>query len=372
MTSSSSYHNLKKYCYFSSLSDNALEIISKKLKIVEFPAGTEIIREGDSADAFYLVRNGEVEVSQKKLSGKSSLISIKGHGEGFGEMALLTCSPRIATVTAKTDVVLFRLLKAEFEEIVRMDSSFSLAVQKKVKDYQQFSTISSMEPFAHLDPEKIPLLFERFEERSYSPGENIITQGEKGDLYFIIKKGRVAVFKKMLEERPERVALLSDGEAFGEEALITDSPRNATVQTIADTTLWTLSRQDFDEIMKSSFLEEISAQDILDGKEEKSFLDVRMQMEFDEEHIKDAVNIPLDDLRTRYSELDRSKEYHVYCLLGARSASASFLLRSKGFRAKSIKGGILNWPGPVVESVHTEGVHAPGHAGGTGKPFKPT
>jgi CRP-like cAMP-binding protein len=372
MISSSSSHNLKKYCYFSNLSDDALEAISKKLKIVEFPSGTDIIREGDAADAFYLLHEGEVEVFQKQKHGESLLTSVKGKGEGFGEMALLTCSPRFATVTARTDVVLYRLMKAEFEEIVRTNSTFFLAVRDKMQDYQRVAKISSMEPFAHLDPEKVPLLFERFEERHYSPGDNIITQGEKGDLYFIIKKGRVAVFKKMLEDKPERVALLSEGDAFGEEALITDSPRNATVQTIDDTTVWTLSRPDFDEIMKSSFFEEISAQDIPDGNNNWSFIDVRMPVEFNEEHIRDAVNIPLDELRTRYSELDRSKEHYVYCLLGERSASASFLLRSRGLKAKSIKGGINSWTGPVTSNVHAEGVHTPENTGGTGKPFKPT
>jgi CRP-like cAMP-binding protein len=119
MTSEVSYKGLKKYCYFSNLSHNALEVLSKKLQIVEHPAGTHIIREGEPADAFYMVKKGEVEVSKKTPTGKSTILSIKGDGEGFGEMALLTCSPRIASVAAKTDVILLKLLKSDFEDWIQ-------------------------------------------------------------------------------------------------------------------------------------------------------------------------------------------------------------------------------------------------------------
>jgi CRP-like cAMP-binding protein len=353
----STYKNLKSYCYFSSLSDNALEAVSKKLRTVTFPAGTRIINEGETADAFYLVSSGDVEVTKKARNGEMVTLSVKSKGEGFGEMALLTCSPRIATVTAKTDVSLLKLLKTDFEEIVRADTTFSEMLKEKVHDYDQYNAIKTLAPFTHLEPVKIPLLFEKLKVKKYPSGQNIIVQGEEGDIYYIIKSGRVAVMKKMLKDEPEKVAELTSGEAFGEEALITNSPRNATVQTLEETTVWSLSKPDFDEIMKSSFLEEVPADEAMKNQGDSTFLDVRMQMEFDEEHIPDAVNIPLDELRKRYSDLDRGKDYYVYCLVGARSASATFLLQSQGFRAKSIEGGILNWPGPVKEGF--DGVHEP-------------
>ena len=82
-----------------------------------------------------------------------------------------------------------------------------------------------------------------------------------------------------------------------------------------------------------------------------------MKTEFDEDHIYGAVNIPLDELRRRYAELDRDREYYVYCLMGARSAAASFLMNNQGLRATSIRGGISNWPG-AVEKMN-DGVHTP-------------
>ena len=351
----SDYKDLKKYCYFSYLSVGALEAISKKLGTVELPAGSEIIKEDVPADAFYLVKEGEVEIFKKTKWGQKAKISVVGNGEGFGVMALLTCSPRCCSVTAKTDVKLLALLKADFEEIVRLDSAFSVLAEKRAKSYEQYNQMKTLQPFALLEPEKIAGILEKLKERSYSKGENIILQGDQGDVYYIIKSGSVAVLKKMLGDEPEHVATLHEGLGFGEEALITGAPRSATIQAAEDTTVWTLSHEDFEQVMKSSFLEEISAEEVL-KKENPAYLDVRMQMEVNEERIPNAIHIPLDELRQRYSELDPSIEYHTYCLLGARSAIAAFLLNCHGLKAKSIKGGLLNWSGPV--EGESAGVHA--------------
>jgi CRP-like cAMP-binding protein len=330
-----SKEQLRNYCYFHNLSNSALEAIAKKLHIERISAGTEIIREGESADTFYFIKDGAVEVYKKTPSGQTSVLSVLGKGEGFGEMALLTSSLRKATVIAKTDLTLYKLFKIDFEEVVRLDSTFSTTLMEKAWGYDQFDKIKTLQPFALLRPEKMATIIAKLVEKRHGPGENIITQGEKGDFYYIVKSGRVAVLKKMLEDEPEHVATLGPGEGFGEEALITDSPRSATVRTIDDTVLWALSRTDFERVMKSSFLEEVSPEEIPSEKNSQpDFLDVRMKMEFEEEHIPEAINIPLDELRRRYSELDYSKEYYVYCLLGVRSATAAFLLTSNGFKVK--------------------------------------
>jgi CRP-like cAMP-binding protein len=352
------YKNLKQYCYFSCLSEGALEAISQKLHEEEFSSGEEIIREGAPGDAFYLVSRGSVEVNKKNKWGQTAKISVAGHGEGFGEMALLTCSPRSCSVNAKTDVTLLKLLKTDFDEIVSMNSTFSMILGDRIKSYNSFNWVKTLQPFALLPPEKMSAFTSRLNEKEYSPGEKIITEGEKGDIYYIIKSGSVAVLKKSIEDEVQQVATLNEGEGFGEEALISNTIRNATVQAVDNTGVLTLSKKDFDEIMKSSFLEEITAEEVLSlHPQDVTYLDVRMKIEYDEEHIPDSKLLPLDELRGSYDELDRDKQYYVYCLSGMRSASASFLMNSQGFKAKNIKGGLLNWPGPVKEG--SEGVHTP-------------
>ncbi len=117
----SEYINLKKYCYFSSLSDSALEALANKLRAVEFPAGAKIIQEGTAADAFYLVNHGELEVLKKTRYGQMAKLSVIGHGEGFGEMSLIDGKPRSATVLAEEDSSIGILKREKFLNVIKQN-----------------------------------------------------------------------------------------------------------------------------------------------------------------------------------------------------------------------------------------------------------
>jgi MFS family permease len=95
---------LRANAIFSALPASTLEQIADRLTALHVPAGEEIIRQGERGDLFYLIENGTVEVA---VDGKPA--HELGGGESFGEIALLRDVPRTATVTARTDVVLYTL-----------------------------------------------------------------------------------------------------------------------------------------------------------------------------------------------------------------------------------------------------------------------
>lgn len=352
------HNELRQYSFFSRLSDGSLEILSEKMTLVRLPAGSEIISEGAPGDAFFFIKSGMVEVTQKVQGNKPTPLSVMKSGEYFGETALITCSPRFATVTAKTDVVVLKLLKADFDEIIMLDSTFSQILGKQVKGYTQFTDIKALDPFVMLPPERIAMLLNKLEEQTYKDGDGIITQGEQGDKYFLIKSGRAAVFKNIPGTGDKQVAVLGEGDTFGEEALITGARRNATVKALGETVVLALSREDFTDIIKPSLIDNISPEAaVKKAGEGVMFIDVRMQIEYEEEHIQGAINIPLGELRKRYRELDPYNEYCVYSLTGARGATAAFILKLNGLEAKNLKGGLYAWPGPVTEGAG--GVHKP-------------
>ena len=68
-------------------------------------------------------------------------------------------------------------------------------------------------------------------------------------------------------------------------------------------------------------------------------LDVRTQAEWDMGHVEGAVLLPMDELRDRYAELDRSKTIVVYCGIGYRAYNVCRFLMSKGYRVKNLGGG---------------------------------
>jgi CRP-like cAMP-binding protein len=352
--------DLRKYNYFSSLSDDAVKVLSERIKPVNFPAGSVIVEEGTVGDAFYFVKEGHLEVTTRAQSGPHAKLAVIGREQGFGEMALLTGSIRSSSVTAITDVTLLVLQKKDFEEIVLHDFTFNKILRRKTEDYTQLNKIKALQPFALLDPAKMCAVMEKMIEKEYAPGENIIVQGEKGDAYYIVKLGRVSVLKEKKGELASyQIAELGAGEAFGEEALIRDDPRNATCQAIEETTVLVLFKKDFDQILKAAFLENIFPEDICVDTylDDYIIIDARVPAEYEEEHIYGAVNIPVEVLRRQCTEFDRSKQYITYCLNDSRGMVAAFLLKNRGFKAKCLRGGVSGWPGPLVSGL--DAVHLP-------------
>ena len=122
---------LHKCSVFASLTPQTLAEAADRMNQEIFNAGDEIIRQGDPGEKFYVVRNGELDV----VLGESGSTRVKAHlvpGDYFGETALLTGAPRNATVVATTEVELYSLGKAEFQEVLRLSGSFEEQLRKAI------------------------------------------------------------------------------------------------------------------------------------------------------------------------------------------------------------------------------------------------
>lgn len=352
--------DLRRYGYFSKLSDGALDALSAKLRMVDLPAGTEIVKEGARGDCFYFVKQGRVEVTKRTEAGQEAKLNVVASGHDFGEMALLTCSVRSASVRALTPVTLYQLAKKDFEDIVLHEWALEDVLEKKMQDYSQYNKIKMLQPFALLEADKMFVLMSRMSEKKYRPGEDIVVQGEKGDYYYIVRSGRVAVIARRKGElEAKEVAVLEGGAGFGEEALIREEPRNATCRALSDTTVLVLDKTDFSQILKTAFLDYVYPEDVNTHTylDEYSLIDARIPPEHEEEHIWGSVNIPLEILRDRCREFDPNKRYLTYCTNDSRGMVAAFLLRSRGFNARCLRGGVSAWMGPLESSG--QGVYMP-------------
>lgn len=341
---------LKQLNCFSGLADDTLALLGDKLCVMKIAAGEEVVTAGASGDAFYVVKEGMLEVMGKTLFGREAKLSVIREGQGFGETSLLTGFARTCSIRALSPATLFRVPKKDFEVIVRSDLAFLQLLLKQAEEFLRYNKVKTLQPFALLEPDKMSELLPRISEKTYAAGEDIIVQGERGDCYYIVKSGRVAVLKKGGDDTPSvQAAVLSAGDGFGEEALIRDDPRNATCRAIKDTTVYVLEKEAFLRILLASFLENVYSEDLSADRcqERYVFIDARVPVEYEEGHIQGAVNIPLEELRGKFSELDPAKEYITYCLNDGRGMVAAYLLRTSGFNAKCLRGGISSWTGPV-------------------------
>lgn len=121
---------LKQIPLFNGLEDTDLEKISEVVKERSLPAGTVLFKEGEKGDAFYLLKEGTVEVykSEGDTETKVTDISHKDESNFFGEMALIEDAPRNATIKTATECNLLEIDKLNFDMLLRLNSFIALRI----------------------------------------------------------------------------------------------------------------------------------------------------------------------------------------------------------------------------------------------------
>lgn len=209
------------------------------------------------------------------------------------------------------------------------------------------NTMFKSPTFRNLPAPNIEELLYRLEPVRVHEGDVIIRQGEQGDYFYMIDEG-IAMVTRNPEDDDDAVEMaeLSEGATFGEAALISDKPRNATVSMMTDGILLRLSKDDFNKLLKQPSLEAIEFDNAVGKVAEgvAQWVDVRLPGEFSHSHLPDAINICMRDMHREAQTLDKSKLYICYCETGNRSSAASFVLQQYGLKSKTLAGGLSNVP----------------------------
>jgi cAMP-dependent protein kinase regulator len=225
-------------------------------------AGELIIKQGAIGDVFYLLESGSVNVFVEKRGEESKRVYSYGSGDAFGELALMYNAPRAATCIASEDCKLWSLDRNSFRVIV-----VAAAMQKR-EMYQGF--LSKVPILQTLTEMEIMTLADSLIEERYENRDVICTQGDEGELFYIIKQGGAECYQSSTESTAgaggeggdKKVATLKAGDYFGEISLLTSKPRQATVRAVGKLNVLALDRYTFtrvlgslDEIMKRNMAE---------------------------------------------------------------------------------------------------------------------
>jgi len=126
--------------------------------------------------------------------------------------------------------------------------------------------------FENLEGKEIDIVINAMDEKTFLPGDTIITQGEKGDVLYIIESGELDCFKTFKDSEPRLVKQYFPGDSFGELALLYNAPRAATVVAKTKCILWSLDRETFNNIVKEASMKKrkqyeafLKSVDILSG-----------------------------------------------------------------------------------------------------------
>lgn len=213
---------------FSYLDADAFGAVLSGIQLRRFVKGQDIITEGQPGASFFILAEGSVAVT-KAVNGRPVNLARLRYGAVFGEMALIRQAPRAATVTALSDCDLLELSCTFLEKEGANLSSVTQALHDFT--HERFlanlaATCAVFKPFPR--PMRAAIL-RKFEDLQASPGDVLIREGEQGKGLFLVLKGQVEVTKRKPAAGDDiHLAVLREGDVFGEISLIQSSPTTAT------------------------------------------------------------------------------------------------------------------------------------------------
>ena len=234
---------------FSDLSNEEFMATVEKMKPIDIPEGTLVIREGDKGNSIFIIASGEVSIFREDEDSNELWISNLEEGDFFGEFGFFSESGRIASVKAVSDTTLLELSRNDLESIIKKHSRVKEVLLKFYKE-RVLDTLLAISPiFYPLGPEQRGTLLNSFNLKSFKKGEVILREGKVGDEMYFIQSGEVEVSTEK-DGIFVTLAKLREGDFFGEVSVITGKPRTATVRATSDVKLLEVSKEEIQKVVK--------------------------------------------------------------------------------------------------------------------------
>ncbi|HEU0151930.1 MAG TPA: cyclic nucleotide-binding domain-containing protein [Arenimonas sp.] len=324
-----------------SLRQETRDQLAREASVSDYGRNENVFEAGDlDEDTIYLLE-GELRCSYPDGRSVAHIASAP-----HGRYSLNDAVPRRFTakvVSSKARVM--RIDRRYLEKLITWDQL------SRDENYRHFGSapggnnwvfrLLRSQAFARLPTGNIEKMFQLFEPVSVKPSEIVMREGDAADYFYVVREGTASI-SKYLDGAPQVVAYLREGDTFGEDALLSNLPRNATVRMMQGGQLMRLSREAFEAVLKPPMLSWVlpaEAARLVQGG--AALLDVRMPEEHAQRAIDGSINVPLYRLREDVANvLPSGARVVVYCNTGERSAAAAFVLKRLGYEVSALHGGL--------------------------------
>lgn len=332
---------LQDFVPLRSLDRERRDELARHAKVVNLQAGCKLFSSGDSDKHIIYLFDGEVELR----CGHDSII-IESE-TAAGAKPLDPHSPHHCTAITATPATLIYIERNLLDIVLAWDTATGYSVEdireSDTDSDDWMSVILRSNLFHKIPPVNIQRLLASLEVINVKTGDILFKEGDKGQDFYFIQSGQVEVIRAIPGQGLQVVARLGPGDNFGEEALLFNKYRNATIRCLSSATLLRLSRTDFDELLKTPLVQQISFMRAYSLHQDGAvWLDVRQPEERQETRIKNALTIPLGKLRASIPKLKPDTIYIAICDNGQRSACAAYLLNAYGINAFVLEGGLTH------------------------------
>jgi rhodanese-related sulfurtransferase len=245
---------------------------------------------------------------------------------------------RVRFLRLNADIVNTPPLSLAYKE----DNSY-MVIDETEGDSNDWMTALLRSPiFQRLPPANLQKILMTLEAVHFKTGETIIEQGSVGDYYYLIKSGQCLLTRKPTPNAKEiKLAQLTNGDTFGEDALLSGAPRNVTITALTDIVLLRLNKQQFISLIKEPSLKFVDYEGVQETiKKGALLLDVRTPDEYENHHLEGSMNAPFFSLRMQLKTLSPEKPVVVVCQDGKVSEAAAFLLLRNKIDAMILRNGM--------------------------------
>lgn len=342
---------LKRLVPLHTLPEESFQQLLADVAVEQESSGSFLFREGDSAYGNYYLLDGTISL----LSGKRVVERISATDEQ-ARYPIANQLPRKYSARAATSVRWVQIDGRKLSELAARSEGADYRVSDLGDEAEDdwMAQLLQSRIFQHIPAANIQRVIMQIEQLDVEAGQEIIRQGDEGDYYYMLSRGSAMVIREQEDGSPPvELARLGPGTAFGEEALLADSPRNSTVRMLTDGFVVRLGKQDFLDLIQQSLVSSIDfdASQALVEKGDAFWLDVRSEERYAESHLPNSLNLPFDSLRYQASRLATDKHYVVCSDTGRRAVAGAFLLAERGFDVSVLAGGINQVAPDEVQSA---------------------
>lgn len=222
------------------LSPENYERVRPLLREERFEFGESIVKQGDPADALYILVSGRARVVKRTEKGDELALASLRPGDEFGEQALLgEVGTRGATVRCSTSVEVLRLARDDIEPLLENHPELLEALEKTARYRTLHGFLYEFSNFGRLPARALRDLIDCMRPVEFARGETIIGEGDPPGPMYVVESGRARAYKG--EGRKERnLAFYRESDFFGELSILNGSPRAATVAAVTDCKLLAL------------------------------------------------------------------------------------------------------------------------------------
>eukprot|EP00123_Amoebidium_parasiticum_P017189 comp23746_c0_seq1/m.41012 comp23746_c0_seq1/g.41012 ORF comp23746_c0_seq1/g.41012 comp23746_c0_seq1/m.41012 type:complete len:738 (-) comp23746_c0_seq1:109-2322(-) len=243
--------------FFEDITKNNIRKLLTYCERKSYKKGDKIVEQESEEDAFYVIINGDVQLSTVDGDGSSKVLACKGPGQFFGSMFLDDSGHQLvfAAVSAEaaSDTTLLVIPPARFQQFLDEVPDAAACVAPLRGDYSMRVRLQSLPFLRDVDERKLHLLAVLFEFRRCAAGQTVCRQGDNAEGLYIVVKGRcnVSVLTDTQQGQTEvHFGALGPGDWFGEIALVEHTKRTADVTTSQDCLFLYISYKNFQKFLQ--------------------------------------------------------------------------------------------------------------------------